>query len=155
MASVNKPKFSTLDNRRARYEYEFVETYEAGIMLTGTEVKALRAGEANLADAYCYFKRGELFIKNFFIKEYSHGTDANHDPMRQRKLLLKRRELQKLDKKVREKGLTLVPVKVYMNERAIVKVQIALARGKKTYDKRDTLRKKDEKRSLDRALSMR
>ena len=151
MPTTNKPRFTTLDNRRARYEYEFVDTYEAGIMLQGTEVKALRAGEANLADAYCYFQRGELFVRNFYIKEYRFGTDANHDPVRPRKLLLKARELRKLDKKIREKGLTIIPTKVYMNDRGLVKMGIALARGKNTYDKRDSLKKKDSKRELERA----
>ncbi len=151
MASANKPKFATISNRRARYEFEFIDTFDAGIMLQGTEVKALRAGEANIADAYCYFRKDELWIRALYIKEYRHGTDANHDPKRERKLLLKRRELKKLDKKVKEKGLTIVPVKLFMNERGLVKLQIALARGKNTYDKRDTLKKKDEKRALDRA----
>ena len=155
MATPNKPRFATIDNRRARYEYEFVDTYEAGLMLLGTEVKALRAGEANLADAYCFFKRGELWIKNLYIKEYKHGTAANHEPTRQRKLLLKRRELLKLDKKIREKGFTIVPTKLFMNERGIVKCEIALARGKKTFDKRDSLKKADNKRELDRMRHMR
>ncbi len=154
MASVNKPRFTVIDNRRARYEYEFVDTYEAGIMLQGTEVKALRAGEANLADAYCYFKKDELWIKNLFIKEYKHGTDNNHEATRVRKLLLKARELKKLDKKIREKGLTIIPTKIYMNERGIVKCGIALARGKNTYDKRDSLKSKDNKRELDRVKKM-
>ena len=151
MATPNKPRFTTIDNRRARYEYEFIDTYEAGIVLQGTEVKALRAGEANLADAYCYFRKDELWVRNLFIKEYRHGTDANHEPTRPRKLLLKARELRKLDKKVREKGLTIIPTKVYMNDRGLVKVGVALARGKNTYDKRDSLKKKDGKRELDRA----
>ena len=155
MATSKKPRFSAIDNRRARYEYEFVDTYEAGIMLSGTEVKSLRAGEANLADAYCYFKRDELWIKSLFIKEYKHGTAANHDPVRQRKLLLKKRELAKLDKKIREKGLTIVPTKLWMNDRGIVKCNIALARGKKTYDKRDSLKKADNKRELDRLKNYR
>ena len=151
MAAKDKPKFTTISNRRARYEYEFVDTYEAGMVLSGTEVKALRAGEANLADAYCYFRKDELWVRNFYIKEYRHGTDANHEPSRPRKLLLKARELKKLDKKIREKGLTIVPTKVYMNDRGLVKMGIALARGKNTYDKRDSLKKKDGKRELERA----
>ena len=155
MATPHKPRFATIDNRRARYEYEFIDTYEAGIMLYGTEVKALRAGEANLADAYCFFKKNELWIKNLYIKEYKHGTAANHEPTRVRKLLLKRRELVKLDKKIREKGFTIVPTKLWMNERGIVKCGIALARGKKTFDKRDSLKKADNKRELDRMKNMR
>ena len=138
-------------NRRARYEFEFVDEYTAGIVLTSTEVKALRAGEANMADAYCYFQRDELWVRNLFIKEYAHGTDANHEPKRPRKLLLKRRELRRLDKRVREKGLTIVPVQLWMNERGLVKLDIALARGKNTYDKRDTLKKADQRRELSRA----
>lgn len=151
MATKNKPKFSVIDNRRARYEFEFIDTYDAGIILRGTEVKALRAGEANMADAYCFFKRDELWIKNLFIKEYINGSDANHDPKRERKLLLKRRELKKLDKKVKEKGFTIVPLKLFMTDRSLVKLSIALARGKNTFDKRDTLKKKDQRRDLDRA----
>ena len=150
MAAKDKPKFTTISNRRARYEYEFVDTYEAGIVLTGTEVKALRAGEATISDAYCYFRREELVVRNLFIKEYAHGTDANHDPKRPRKLLLKRRELRRLDKRVKEKGFTIVPVKLYMNTRGFVKMEIALARGKNTFDKRDSLKKKDQRRELDR-----
>jgi len=119
-------------------------------MLQGTEVKALRAGEANVSDAYCFFKKEELFIRNLYIKEYKHGTDANHDPKRERKLLLRRRELKKLEKKIKEKGLTIVPVKVFMTDRGLVKLEIALARGKNTYDKRDSLKKKDQRRDLDR-----
>ena len=155
MAATNKPKFATIANRRARYEYEFIDTYEAGIMLHGTEVKALRAGQANMADAYCYFKKDELYIRNLYIKEYAHGTDANHEPKRERKLLLRRRELRRLDKKVKEKGLTIVPVKLFMTDRGLVKLEIALARGKNTFDKRDSLKKKDEKRALDRAKAVR
>lgn len=151
MATKNKPRFSVIDNRRARYEFEFIDTFEAGIILQGTEVKALRAGEANLADAYCFFKRDELWVKSLFIKEYVNGSDANHDPKRERKLLLKRRELKKLSKKVKEKGLTIVPLKLFMTERSLVKLSIALARGKNTFDKRDTLKKKDQRRDLDRA----
>jgi SsrA-binding protein len=152
LASVNKPKFANISNRRARYEYEFIDTYEAGIMLQGTEVKALRAGEANVSDAYCFFKKGELFIRNLYIKEYLHGSDANHDPKRERKLLLRRRELKKLEKKIKEKGLTIVPTKVFMTDRGLVKIEIALARGKNTYDKRDSLKKKDQRRDLDRLM---
>ena len=155
MASTNKPKFAAISNRRARFEYEFIDTYVAGIVLQGTEVKALRAGEANLADAYCFFKKDELYIQKLYIMEYAFGTDANHDPKRMRKLLLKRRELKKLDKKVKEKGFTIVPVKLFMNDRGLVKLEIALARGKNTYDKRDSLKKKDQQRDLDRLKSVR
>ena len=150
MASKAKPPRVAIDNRRARYEFEFVDTYEAGIQLQGTEVKAVRAAEANLADAYCTFRRGELWIRNLFIKEYSHGTDANHDPKRMRKLLLRGRELRRLERQVKEKGLTIVPVKLYLTDRGLVKLQLALARGKKTYDKRESLKRRDTKRDLDR-----
>ncbi len=155
MATVNKPKFTVIDNRRSRYEYEFLDTFEAGLVLQGTEVKSLRAGEGNLSDAYCYFRDGELFVRSLYIKEYHFGSDANHEPRRPRKLLLKRRELKRLDKKVREKGLTIVPVKLYMTDRSFVKLQIALARGKKTFDKRDSLKKKDQARELDRMKAVR
>ena len=154
-AKKDKPRFPALDNRRARYEFEFVDTYEAGLVLQGTEVKALRAGTANLSDAYCYFRQGELWVRNLFIGEYTHGTYANHEAKRPRKLLLKRRELAKLEKRVREKGLTIVPVRVYMSDRGLVKMQVALARGKKVHDKRDSLKKKDERRALDRAKTAR
>lgn len=137
-------------NRRATFEYHFVTRYEAGIALMGTEIKAYRAGHVNLTDAYCLFEKGELFVHNLYIAEYENGTYSNHVPRRLRKLLLRRGELRKLERKASEKGFTIVPYRMYLNERGFVKLEIALAQGKKEYDKRDSIREKDNKRELDR-----
>lgn len=137
-------------NRRATFEYHFVTRYEAGIALMGTEIKAYRAGHVNLTDAYCLFEKGELFVHNLYIAEYENGTYSNHVPRRLRKLLLRRGELKKLERKASEKGFTIVPYRMYLNERGFVKLEIALAQGKKEYDKRDSIREKDNKRELDR-----
>ncbi len=142
-------------NRKAKYEYSFLETFEAGIMLVGPEVKSLRAGNANLTDAYCYFRKNELFMRNFFIAEYSMAHHFVPDAKEERKLLLKRRELKKLERKTKEKGFTIIPYKVYFNDRGIVKVEIALAQGKKVHDKRQSIKDKDMKRDLDRMKKMR
>jgi len=141
-------------NRKAKFEYNFVRNYEAGIVLKGTEVKSIRAGEANLNDAYCLFVNGELFIKSMYIAEYDHGNINNHETRRDRKLLLKRPELKKIERRVTEKGFTLVPYKVYFSERGHAKVLIALAQGKKTYDKRQSIKEKENKRDLDRIKKM-
>jgi SsrA-binding protein len=146
----SKPSVS-VDNRRARYEYEFIETYDAGIVLQGTEIKSIREGNVNLRDAYCVFKKGELYVRSLFIAEYKHGNQFNHEERRVRKLLLKRRELRKLEKKVKEKGFTIVPVRLYLNDRGLAKVRIALAQGKKVHDKRKSLKEKDLKREIARA----
>ena len=137
-------------NRKAKFQYHFVQEFDAGIMLTGTEVKSLRAGNANLADAYCFFKNGELFIKNMYIAEYSHGSIYNHETRRDRKLLLRKNELKKLHRRVSEKSMTIVPFKIFFSERGLVKIRIALAQGKSAYDKRDTIREREAKRDLDR-----
>lgn len=137
-------------NRRAKFEYYFDSTYEAGILLTGTEVKAIRNGQANLSDAYCIFEDGELFVRSMFISEYKYANQFNHETRRKRKLLLKKSELRKLEKKVNERGFTLIPYRIYFNDRNIVKVEIALAQGKKSYDKRNSIKEKDAKRDLDR-----
>lgn len=137
-------------NRRATFEYHFVTRYEAGIALMGTEIKAYRAGHVNLTDAYCLFEKGELFVHNLYIAEYENGTYSNHVPRRLRKLLLRRGELRKLERKASEKGFTIVPYRMYLSERGFVKLEIALAQGKKEYDKRDSIREKDNKRELDR-----
>lgn len=136
-------------NRKAEHEYFFNAKFEAGIMLGGTEVKAIRQGKANLVDAFCVFSHGELFVRNLHISEYSYGTHYNHETRRIRKLLLKKTELKKLERKVSEKGMTIVPYKIFLNERGFVKVEIVLAQGKKSYDKRETLKAKDNKRTLD------
>ncbi len=149
--SKDKPRISIL-NRRAKHEYNFLDLYEAGIILQGTEIKSIRAGNVNLRDAYCFFRKEELFVKSLFIGEYEHGNRENHEPRRTRKLLLHRNELRKLEKKVKEKGFTIVPVKLYINDRGFAKVQIALAQGKKVYDKRKSIKEKDIKREMQRAM---
>ena len=137
-------------NRRARHEYEVLEKHEAGLVLTGTEVKSLRAGKANLQDAFARFERGELWLHNLHISPYEQGNRFNHDPLRPRKLLLQRRELRKLNSQVEQQGLTLVPLDIYFKH-GIAKVTIAMVRGKKLHDKRDDLRKRDAEREMERA----
>lgn len=144
----------TIDNRRARHEFHFLQTYEAGILLTGTEVKSIRDSKVNLTDAFCYFKGNELWIKNLHISEYKLGTYNNHNPLSIRKLLLHKAELRKLNTKMKEKGLTIVPHKMYFNERGFCKIEIALAQGKKTFDKRETIKARDNKTELDRLRKM-
>lgn len=141
-------------NRKASFEYHFLDEYEAGIMLTGTEIKSIREGNANLKEAYCAFKDDELFIRNMYIAEYKYGTIHNHETKRIRKLLLKKQELRKLQKKVKEKGFTIVPYKLYISERGLAKVKIMLAQGKKSYDKRESIKARDNKRDLDRIKKM-
>jgi SsrA-binding protein len=151
MKKTKKNLSPTIDNRRARHDYHFVQEYEAGIVLTGTEVKSIRDGKVNLTDAFCYIsKSGEMWIKNMHIAEYTFGTYNNHNPLTIRKLLLHKTELRKIGMKTKEKGFTIVPIKVFFSERGFVKVHIALAQGKKTYDKRETLKNRDSKRDLDR-----
>lgn len=137
-------------NKKASHDYEFIEKYVAGIILTGTEIKSLRAGKATLTDSFCFFRDGELFIKGMHIAEYWWGNLNNHDPLRERKLLLTRRELIKIGRKVKETGLTIIVIKVFINARGLAKAEIAVSRGKKEYDKRETLKKKDTERELDR-----
>ncbi|TNE68966.1 MAG: SsrA-binding protein SmpB [Bacteroidetes bacterium] len=139
-----------ITNRRAAYEYQFIQEYEAGIVLTGTEIKSIRAGNVNLNDAYCLFEDGELWVRNMYIAEYEYGTNANHEPRRNRKLLLRRTELRKLDRRVREKGFTIVPYKLFLTDRGFAKLLIVLATGKKSYDKRQTIKQREDKRQLDR-----
>jgi SsrA-binding protein len=139
-----------IKNRRASFEYYLVEKMVAGIQLTGTEIKSIRTGKVSLADAYCQFVEGELFVKEMHIAEYAMGTIHNHEPKRERKLLLTKRELKKLDNKTKEKGFTIIPTLLFINKRGLAKLEIALARGKHFYDKRDTLKKKDIQREIDR-----
>ena len=141
-----------IKNRKVTFEYELIEKWIAGIKLTGTEIKSIRAGKVNLTESYCQFYGGELFVKNMHISEYDFGTCNNHEARRDRKLLLNRKELTKLEKKVKESGLTIVCVKLFINERGLAKLEIALARGKKTYDKRESLKQKDSQRDMDRAM---
>ncbi|HAV30055.1 MAG TPA: SsrA-binding protein [Saprospirales bacterium] len=139
-------------NRKAKYEYTLVDEFEAGIMLKGTEVKAMRSGNANLSDAYCIFDNGNLIIKSMFIAEYDHGNVNNHETRADRRLLLRKSELKKIKRKLDEKGLTLVPYKIYFTERGFVKLNIWLAQGKKSFDKRNSIKEKDVKRELDREM---
>jgi SsrA-binding protein len=137
-------------NKKASFDYEFIEKHVAGLALQGTEIKSIREGKANLQDGYCYFSKGEAFVKGVNISTYSQGTHYNHEPLRERKLLLKRTEINKLEAKVEEKGLTLVPVRLFINDAGLAKLEIALARGKKTHDKRESIKDKDMKRELSR-----
>lgn len=139
-----------IKNRRASFEYFIIEEFEAGLVLTGTEIKSLRDGKANINDAYCTFIENELFVLNMHIAEYDYGTYNNHNPKRNRKLLLNARELKKLHSKVKEKGFTIIPTLLFINEKGRAKLKIALARGKHSYDKRETLKEKDIKRQLSR-----
>lgn len=141
-------------NRKADFDYQFIETLEAGIMLTGTEIKSIRKGNANLRDAYCFFRAGELYVKSLFIAEYNFGNQFNHEPRRTRKLLLRRHQLRKLEKHIKEKGYTIVPIRLYVNDRGFAKVEIALAQGKKSYDKRQSIKEKDVKRDMARMKKM-
>jgi SsrA-binding protein len=141
-------------NRKARHDYSILDTYEAGVVLTGTEVKSLRAGRVSLVDAYASIKDGEVWLHGVHIPEYAEGTWTNHEPRRDRKLLLHRDEINRLIGKTRESGLTLVPLQVYFRD-GKVKIEIALARGKRAYDKRDALARRDAKREIDRALGRR
>ena len=137
-------------NRQAGFEYELLDKYTAGMVLMGTEIKSIREGKVNLQDGYCYINNGEFFVKGINITPYAEGTHYNHEATRERKLLLKRSEIKKLESKVEEKGYTLVPTRLFINERGLAKLEIAVARGKKLHDKRDSIKERDAKRELDR-----
>jgi SsrA-binding protein len=137
-------------NKKASHDYEFLDKYIAGIKLLGTEIKSIRLGKATIADSYCFFSNSELYIKGMHIAEYWWGNLNNHDPLRERKLLLTKRELRKIARKVKETGLTIIVIKVFINDRGLAKAEIAIAKGKKEYDKRETLKRKDSERELDR-----
>jgi SsrA-binding protein len=137
-------------NRRASFEYSFIETYSAGVALTGTEIKSIRQGKVNFQDAYCLFQDDELYVRSLHISPYTEGTHYNHDPLRDRKLLLTKRELRRLAENLKDQGLTIIPVRLFTNERGFVKLDIALAKGKKLYDKRETIKERDVKRETDR-----
>lgn len=143
-------KIVNILNKRARFDYEFIEKYTAGIVLTGTEIKSIRLGKANITESFCEFNNGELFAINTYIEEYAFGNQFNHKSRSERKLLLNKRELKNLAKNVQSKGLTIVPTKLFTNEKGLAKLEIALARGKKTYDKRESLKEADTKRDIDR-----
>jgi SsrA-binding protein len=150
MAKDRFSKTVNIQNRQARFEYELLDKYVAGIMLMGTEIKSIREGKVNLQDGYCYFNNGELFVKGVNISPYAQGTHYNHEATRERKLLLKRSEIKRLEGKIEEKGLTLVPTRLFINDRGFAKMEIAIGRGKKLHDKRDSMRERDAKRELDR-----
>jgi SsrA-binding protein len=141
-----------LKNRQAYYDYFIDIKYDAGLVLLGTEVKSLRQGKASFNDSYCIIHKGEVWVKSLHIAEYSHGTVNNHDPLRDRKLLLEKREIRKIESKLKEKGYTLIPLRIYFNENKLAKMEIGLARGKKQHDKRDSIREKDAEREMKRFL---
>jgi SsrA-binding protein len=150
---MSQQRFSNdinIRNRQAGFEFELLERYVAGMVLTGTEIKSIREGKVNLQDGYCYMNNGEMFVKGINITPYAQGTHYNHEATRERKLLLKRSELTKLQGKAEEKGLTLVPTRLFINDRGLAKLEIALARGKKVHDKRDSIKERDAKRELHR-----
>lgn len=138
-------------NKKASFEYHLLDVYVAGIQLTGTEIKSIREGKASLAEGYCTFIKNDLFIKNMHIAEYTHGTHYNHEPKRMRKLLLNKNELKKLLTKTKEKGLTIIPVKLFINDRGFAKLEIALAKGKKVYDKRESIKQRELGREMKRS----
>jgi len=139
-------------NKRASFDYEFIEEFDAGMVLTGTEIKSIRAGKASLVDSYCFFDNGELWSKGIHISEYKLGSYYNHEEKRERKLLLTKKELIRLEKKTKEVGLTIIPIRIFLNGKGIAKLHIALAKGKKQYDKRESIKLKDSKREMDRAM---
>ncbi len=149
------PKLSNkinIENRRAKFDYQFLETFTAGLVLKGTEIKSIREGKAGLNDSYCYFKNGELYIKNMHITEYSEASFYNHEPLRERKLLLTKTEINKLVKKIKDQGLTIIPIRLYITDRGFAKLEIALSKGKGEFDKRDDIKKRDIEREVGRKL---
>ncbi len=137
-------------NKKASFEYAFLDTYVAGMALKGTEIKSIRMAKVQMNDAYCFFDRGELYVTHLHISEYERGTVYNHEPTRVRKLLLKKRELSKLESKLKDKGLTIIPIRLFVSDRGFAKLEIALAKGKKLYDKREGIKNRDVQRELDR-----
>ncbi|MBB6005323.1 MULTISPECIES: SsrA-binding protein SmpB [Arcicella] len=150
MAKESIEKNIEIKNRRASFEYFFIEKFSAGVMLMGTEIKSIRQGKVNLTDAYCLFLNEELYIRQMNISKYNEGTHYNHEPLRDRKLLLTKKEIKKLQNKLKDQGLTIVPTRMYISDRGFAKIDIALAKGKKLYDKRDSIKEKDVKRSMER-----
>jgi SsrA-binding protein len=141
-----------IKNKKASFDYEFIETFVAGIVLTGTEIKSIRLGKASLIDSYCVVINRELWVKNMYIAEYFYGTYNNHEARKDRKLLLNRKELNKIEQLSKNTGFTIIPTKLFLNEKGLVKIVIAVAKGKKVYDKRQSLREKDDKRDMERAF---
>jgi SsrA-binding protein len=147
-----KPSSVHIKNKRASFDYELSDRFVAGLQLFGTEIKSIREGKAGLSDAYCLFDGGELWVRNMHVAEYKFGSFSNHEIRRDRKLLLNKRELQKLQRATRETGYTIIPTLLFVNEKGLAKLEIALARGKKNYDKRQSLKEKEDKRYMDRAM---
>ncbi|EPA00533.1 tmRNA-binding protein SmpB [Indibacter alkaliphilus LW1] len=143
-------KIINIKNKKASYEFEFIDTFKAGLVLKGTEIKSIREGKVSLTEAYCFFRKGELFIKQMHIAPYSMASSYNHEAVRERKLLLSKKELEKLESKFEEKGLSIIPVRIFINDKGLAKLEIALARGKKVHDKRQSIKEKDTKRELAR-----
>ena len=152
MVKKSIDKSISISNRKARYEYELLEVFTAGIQLQGTEIKSLRAGNANLAEAYCYVQLSEVWLTGMYIAEYQYGSYMNHEPKRLRKLLLNKKEINKISSALQNVGITLVPLKLFISSKGWAKIDIALAKGKKLHDKREYLKQKDDKRQMDRAL---
>ncbi|HCE48566.1 MAG TPA: SsrA-binding protein [Prevotellaceae bacterium] len=152
MADKTIKKNIVIKNRRASFDYLFLEKYKAGIVLTGTEIKSIRKGKASLVDTFCYFDRHEIWVKNMYIAPYFYGSYGNHAERRDRKLLLTKKEIRKLEQEIKNPGLTIVPVVLYIEGNHLAKVEIALARGKKQYDKRQALKEKDDRREMDRSF---
>jgi SsrA-binding protein len=143
-------KMINILNKRAKFDYEILERYDSGIVLTGTEIKSIRLGKASITESFCEFHNGELFVINSQVEEYLYGTHYNHKAKSERKLLLNKKELKSLEKSMQNKGLTIVPLRLYVNEKGYAKMEIALCRGKKNYDKRETIKDRDTKRDIDR-----
>jgi SsrA-binding protein len=147
---LQKFNFLEISNRKAYHEYFFETTYVAGLVLAGTEIKSLRAGKASFNDSYCIFHNGELFVKSLHISEYSFGTYTNHQPMQERKLLLNKRELRKLEDKIKEKGYSIIPLKIFLTNKGFFKMEIGLGKGKKLYDKRESIKERETDRDIKR-----
>jgi SsrA-binding protein len=141
-----------IQNKKAGFEFEITDRFEAGIVLKGSEIKSIRNGGGSISEAFCFTRNGELFIRNMNISEYSHGGYANHVPDSLRKLLLTKKELSRIDAKVREKGLSVIPLRLFVNDRGFAKIEVGLGRGKKKFDKRESIKDKDTKREMDRAM---
>jgi SsrA-binding protein len=148
---VRKQQNISIKNKKAFFDYEIIENFYAGIQLAGTEIKSIRGAKASLVDSYCSFVGTQLYVRNMHISEYELGTCNNHIAKRDRKLLLHKKELAKIQKKAKEGGITIVPLKLFINDRGLAKIEISLAKGKKTYDKRESLKLKDDTREMDRA----
>ena len=141
-----------IKNKRASFDYELLDTYQAGIVLTGTEIKSIRLGKASLVDTFCFFNNGELWVKNMYIAEYFYGTYSNHQARRDRKLLLTKKELQKIQRLSKESGFSVIPTKIYISDKGLAKIIVAVAKGKKVYDKRESIKEREDKRQIDRAF---